>query len=248
MVKMDEKARIEAEVQKRLAQVVAEQQKQMASILEQVNKDGLKALDKANAALAAERKRLEKEIDATRAERKKLENEAEALVQQFFSKGQKQFHEAAQTDLLRNLVRKHLENGKTPKEISYWFDVPMRFIKQIQDLIARVAPYREASRKRNYPAEGQRLRYSDEGRGGTIWYEAGETQFNMWWEFAGGDALVILDIPTVEQWEERTGIPLLLRENVLHFIGEQVVEDKISGSGSYIVGSNVITFYADEGK
>lgn len=248
MAKMDEKARIEAEVQKRLVQVMAEQQKQMAAIVEQVNKEGLKALDEANAALAKERKKLEKEIDATRAERKKLEDEAEALVQQFFSKGQKQFHEAAQTELLRNLVRMHIENGKTSREIAYWFDVPMRFIKQIKDLVQRVAPYREVAKKRNYPSEGQRLRYSDEGRGGTIWYEAGEIQFDMWWEFAGGDALVILDIPTTEQWEARTGIPLLLRENVLHFIGEQVVEDKVSGTGSFIIGSNVITFYADEGK
>jgi hypothetical protein len=35
-----------------------------------------------------------------------------------------------------------------------------------------------------------------------------------------------------------------LREQVLHFVGEQVVADKISGAGSYIIGSNVITFYA----
>jgi hypothetical protein len=244
MAKSDEETRIDAEVQKRLTAMVTEQQKQLAKAMEQMTRDGLKGVDKANAALEKERGKLEKEMDATRAERKKLEDEAESLVNQFFAKGQKQFHEAAQTELLRNLVRKHLENGKSPEEIAYWLDVPMRFIKQIQELIKRVAPYREAAKKRNYPSEGQRLRYSDEGRGGTIWYEAGDKQFDMWWEFAGGDALVILDIPTVEQWEERTGIPLLLREQVLHFVGEQVVADKISGAGSYIIGSNVITFYA----
>ncbi|HAD14715.1 MAG TPA: hypothetical protein DCF33_19990, partial [Saprospirales bacterium] len=190
----DEEARIAAEVQRQVTLLITEQQKQMAKILENANRDALKGLDKANAALKKERKKLEKEIDATRAERKKLEKEAESMVQQFFYKGQKQFHEAAQTELLRNLVRKHLENGKTHEEVQQWFDVPMRFIKQIQDIIDRVAPLREASRKRNYPSEGQKLRYSDEGRGGTIWYEAGEKRFDMWWEFAGGDALVILDI------------------------------------------------------
>lgn len=244
MSKSDEEQRIDAEVQKRLAALVAEQQKHLALTLEQITRNGLKGLDQANATLEKERKKLEKEMDAARAERRQLENEAESQVQQFFAKGQQQFHEAAQTELLRNLVRKHLENGESPEEITHWLQVPMSFIQQIQELIKRVSPYREAAKKRSYPSEGQRLRYSDQGRGGTIWYEAADKQFDMWWEFAGGDALVILDIPTAEQWEARTKIPLSSRDQVLHFIGEQVVEDKISGTGSYIIGTNIITFYA----
>ena len=244
MSKSDEEQRIDAEVQKRLAALVAEHQKHLAQMMEQMTRNGLKGLEQANAALEKERKKLEKEIDAAQTERKKLENEAESQVQQFYAKGQKQFYEAAQTELLRNLVKKHLENGEAPEEINHWLQVPMSFIQQIQELLRRVSPYREAAKKRSYPSEGQRLRYSDEGRGGTIWYEAGDKQFDMWWEFAGGDALVILDIPTAEQWEARTKIPLSSRDQVLHFIGEQVVEDKISGTGSYIIGTNIITFYA----
>ena len=59
-----------------------------------------------------------------------------------------------------------------------------------------------------------------------------------------GEALVIVDIPTPEQWEARTKLPLAQRESTLTFIGEQIVEDKISGGGSFIIGHNVLTFYA----
>ena len=65
----------------------------------------------------------------------------------------------------------------------------------------------------------------------------------MWWEMAGGQALVIVDIPTDAQWEARTKLPLERRIPTLTFIAEQIVEDQISGQGSFIIGENVITFY-----
>ena len=69
----------------------------------------------------------------------------------------------------------------------------------------------------------------------------------MWWEFAGVDELFILGIPTEKKWEDATKLPPEQRNTVLTFIAEQIVADKISGDGHFIIGENVITFYGGRG-
>ncbi|MBC7777581.1 MAG: hypothetical protein H7246_19260 [Phycisphaerae bacterium] len=108
----------------------------------------------------------------------------------------------------------------------------------------RVAKYAGDKPKRLRLEGNPKLRYGDYGRGGTIYYESPDAHFDMWWEFAGGDALVIVDIPTPEKWEAITKLPLEQREKVLTFIGEQVIEDKNGGEGYFIIGENVLTFYS----
>lgn len=76
-----------------------------------------------------------------------------------------------------------------------------------------------------------RLRYENQGRGGTVWYESQETRFGLWWEFAGGDALAIVEIPAEREWEKRTRLPLDRRLETLEFIGEQLVKDQTARGG-----------------
>lgn len=143
-----------------------------------------------------------------------------------------------------DLTVKHLEAGKSQQDIAEWLDVPMDFIKNIAELIARNLKYKaEKAPRLQLPGRKPRLRYKDSGRGGTIWFENNDSSFDMWWEFAGGDALVIVDIPTEQQWVLRTKLPLEQRADILTFIGEQIVADKISGNGSFIIGDDVLTFY-----
>jgi len=244
MSKQDEDARIAAAVQKQVTEIVAEQQKQFSKMMEKAMKDSLQGVDKANAALMKERKAVMKELDAAQKERAKAEREGEKMAQEYFEGRQKQFAEAAKTELLRNLVRMHLEVGKSTRDIAVWLDVPMKFVENIRQLLERIAQYAGDKPQRLRLEGNPKLRYADYGRGGTIYYESPDAHFDMWWEFAGGDALVIVDIPTPEHWEKRTKLPLDQREKVLTFIGEQVMEDKNMGIGSFIIGDNVLTFYA----
>jgi hypothetical protein len=239
-----EEARIAAAVQAQLEIIVAAQQKQFAEQFEAAMKAALKGVDQANEALAKERVAVMKELDAAQEARSKAEREGDKMAQAYFEGRQKQFAEAARTELLRNLVRMHLEVGKTPRDIAVWLDVPMDFVENIRQLLERLQQYESNQPKRLRLEGNPKLRYSDYGRGGTIYYESPDAHFDMWWEFAGGDALVIVDIPTPENWEIRTKLPLEQREKVLTFIGEQVMEDKNGGRGSFIIGDNVLTFYA----
>lgn len=238
----EEQARFEKAVQAEVEKRLATQQAEVAKAMEQAIKASLNHLDKGREILETERMATlierEKQINL----QKEAEDKAEILTEQFFYHKQAQFREAAQTALLRELVIKHLKEGKTMRDVAIWLDVPMDFVKNIHAILERKKQYSE-EKPLVVPDGNPKLRFQDYGRGGTIWYETVDGSFDMWWEFAGGDALVIVDIPTREQWVERTKISLHQRNKVLTYIAEQILRDKNNGAGSYIIGHNVITFY-----
>lgn len=82
------------------------------------------------------------------------------------------------------------------------------------------------------------LRYTQDGRGGTIYYSSAETTFDLWYEFALSPAIVDIGIPEPRYWVGQTKTPLSQREAILRFIGEQVVNDKLSGEGYFRYNDN----------
>lgn len=73
------------------------------------------------------------------------------------------------------------------------------------------------------------LEYSQEGRGGSIYYKEGDINIEFGWEFGGGNAVVILYIPETKYWEAQTGTPLSRRDEILKFLCEQVIRDQAPG-------------------
>lgn len=84
-----------------------------------------------------------------------------------------------------------------------------------------------------------------QGRGGTIHVDHESTRFSLWWEFAGEGALAIINVPTVDEWEAATTLPLHERAAVLRAIGEHVVHTQTSGRGRYAVEGAFMTVYSD---
>ncbi|MFN7117410.1 MAG: hypothetical protein ACK4TA_11465 [Saprospiraceae bacterium] len=76
----------------------------------------------------------------------------------------------------------------------------------------------------------KKVTYSQNGRGGTIKYEDGETVIPLDWEFGGGNCVVIIFVPTEMQWEKATGLPLSERSNILEFVAQQVIHDQAPNS------------------
>ena len=89
--------------------------------------------------------------------------------------------------------------------------------------------FRRLSGKTGGPA----LRYSSNGRSGYVHYESEETSFEMYYEFGGGNCVASINVPSAEDWEKATGLPLARREEVLDFIGRQVVKDQVSSGNGY---------------
>jgi hypothetical protein len=243
MTNQEEEARIAAAVQERLEKIVAAQQAQFASAVENAMKEALKGVDTANKALEKERKAVEKQLDAAEKARAKAEKEGDKMADAYFAGRQKQFAEAARTELLRNLTRMHLEVGKTNRDIAVWLDVPMDFVENIRQLLQRITAFYGDRPQRTRLEGNPKISYGNAGRGGDIRFESRETSFTMWWEFAGGDAVAIVEIPSPDTWEQRTNLPLEKRDITLQFIAEQILLHQISGKGSFIIGETVITFY-----
>ena len=216
-------------------------QEDFSRILEDAYKKAIAQSDAIVANAEIIRKEAEAELDAAREIHAKAEKEASFQIEHYFKGKQAQFMEAARTELLRNLTRQHLESGKKAEEISYWLNLPLSFVEEIQDIIYRKEKSDTAKSKNmeNNPA----LEYINEGRGGSVIFKNDKTRFAMWWEFGGGDVVAFVNIPTEDKWEDYTRLPLSERKSILNFIGEQIVTDQFSGKGTYIIGQDAITFY-----
>lgn len=85
------------------------------------------------------------------------------------------------------------------------------------------------------------LRYVHDGRGGTIYFQSEETSLEMWYELAMPPSIIIMGIPEPKYWEAHTKTPLSRREEILGFIGAQVIKDKLSGEGYFLIDDNILS-------
>ena len=238
----DEASRIEAEVQKRLALLMAEQQQKFAAMMQQAISEALAGVERSSDALDRERQRLQAELDAAQALRAKAEREGEAMATEAFEKHRREYEEAIRIAILRDLTRLHIEGGKTTAEIMKWLAVTRSFVDKIREVVDRVNGRRSAENAATRLAGNPRVRIVDEGRFGVIYFESEVGSFDMWWEMCY-DALAIVAVPSLDQWETKTGMPQATRMEVLNFIGQEIVRQK-TDEGMFIVGDSVLTVYA----
>ena len=85
------------------------------------------------------------------------------------------------------------------------------------------------------------IRYTEEGRSGTIHIKNDVVQFDFWYELAMPPALVIIGIPEPKYWEAQTKTSLTDREKILDVIAELVIRDKLSGVGYHIIDDNILS-------
>jgi hypothetical protein len=227
------------------------------------------ALDNADAIVRnAEKIREEAigELRLAREKHKEAELKAEQLVADYYEQKRRQFTEAARVEQMRNLVRYHIEDGKTTDAIVSWLRVKPEFVKAIRDVVQRVEALRngkstDRERTGGSSNHGQsndghnrggestsresnaRVAYTQSGRGGTVTFENDETSFDLWWEFAGGGAAAIVAIPTEVEWERKTRLPLARRMDIVNHIAVQILRDQFS-RGHFLIGDSVITFYS----
>lgn len=200
---------------------------------------GADAIKEQAARLLAE---AERERDAAKEARARAEAEGRERAEAAFEQAREAQRRAVREELLRGLVRKHLQAGRAAADIETWLEAGPELIEQIREELA--PPPR--NRSRAIPAglpPGARVGTTQDGRSGTVWFECAAAKFDVWWEFAGGNALAIVELPTPEQWTARTGLPAETRGAVTEFMGQQLVAQQAPG-GSFKVGDDVLTLYS----
>ena len=59
----------------------------------------------------------------------------------------------------------------------------------------------------------------------------------------GGNCLFYINIPTIENWENATGISIAERDEILQFIAEETLKKQTVSSGAYfVIGEREIVF------
>ena len=221
-------------------------QDQFGILMEKAYKDALDAADAIKALAEADREAASKELDAAKAARQVVEAETEKIVETYFEERRAQLIAFTQNELLRQLALKHLEAGKKAEDIALWLDVPLDFVTKIEAMKFRFnnpLTKKTPLQKQAEALGNARLRYHTEGRGGTVYYESDAGKFDMWWEFGGGDAIAIINIPSEKHWEAQTNMHIDKRAAVLNYIGDQVVQDQASGNGYFEVSGDFLTIY-----
>lgn len=94
------------------------------------------------------------------------------------------------------------------------------------------------------PDPGARLSYSNDGRSGRVRYQSAAADFTMYFEFGGGDCIAVVELPRPREWQRQTGLPLAQRDDVIQWIGRQVVRDQTrDGSGRFEIDGNWLNLY-----
>jgi hypothetical protein len=217
-------------------------QEDFAKQMEKAFKDALKQSDKIVKDAEKIRKQAEKELDAAEEARRKAEQEGERMADEYYEGKRKEFAEFYRTELLRNLARHHIEIGKSNHEISLWLLVEQRFVQNIRDVVERVEKYRGEQPKRT-PLEGNpRVIIGEDREGSFLSFDSLEGKFEAWIEFGVGKSILI-GVPHPEHWEQKTGIPFDRRERVLTYVAEYVIDMKMNGKGSFVVGTDVVSVF-----
>lgn len=89
-----------------------------------------------------------------------------------------------------------------------------------------------------------KLEYLDQGRTGTIFLLTCGRKIPFYYEMGASPVQYYIEIPTVEKWEEITGIPLNKRRETLLFIAHQVKKDQ-APSWRFEIAENAILYYRD---
>jgi hypothetical protein len=230
---------LKQELEKRINQIQSDISQNLQSTIQQ----SLGHLEESKKKLEEERKKLEAEKDEVHARLKEISARADQMANEWFHKRTQESTESIRKEQIRDLVYHHLQRGKPVEEICDWLQVERKMVEDLIVLMDRKVDYKKEQfmKDRIQLPHNPRLVYKSSGRAGTIIFQNDLSSFEVWWEFAGGKALVIIDIPSIEQWVGHTGLPLDQRDEILQFIAEQVIEDQTSSAHKYEISERWIT-------
>ena len=82
---------------------------------------------------------------------------------------------------------------------------------------------------------GKQLLFLDGGRSGQVIYTDKIGRLEFYYEFAGGNCLAIVSVPSTSEWQRATGRPAETRDEILTYIAEQIIIQKAPGHRYKIV-------------
>jgi hypothetical protein len=91
-------------------------------------------------------------------------------------------------------------------------------------------------------AMNRSLHYLSEGKGGSVIYKDDLSELKFYYEFGGGDCVVIIFIPNDENWKAETNRNIEDKNAIIEFIARQAIHDQVRG-GTYKIEDDYINLY-----
>lgn len=215
------------------ADALAQMGAQYAKMMEQTMAAALANMETIQAeAQKAHAAALELQADA-REEKRRIEASAQQVAEAYIEKHRQQLAEETHQKTLLSVVKNLVEAGRSDAEIRAWLAVPDSMLEEAHAAMGFT----------KLGAADARVRYEQEGRGGTVIFERGPTLLRFYWEFGGGDALALVFVPEAEQWEAQTGLPRAERLPILDFVATRILADQ--GGRYYKLEGNVLVIMND---
>ena len=187
-----------------------------AQIMEKMLADNAVAAEAVVAGARTEQLAAASELQGAREQLQETEQNAANILRDYTNQHRERMEKDLRDDLLKEIAGQLLQKGESVSAVADLLEIGEGLV-------------RETARRQGRQKVGSLeawLNYDESGRSGYVIFNYGKISHRFAYEFGGGTALAIIDIPTPGQWEADTGLPLAEREAVLEFIGTQVVADK----------------------
>ena len=204
-----------------------------ANVFQKSMEDALAHIDKLKEdLLKAQEKAIDQEI-AAKEELHRIQLNAEKLSQEYISAHQKEYDRRVKNDTMMEVTEKLLNAGLPSGEVKRWLDVS-------DEVIAHAHTYLKFKLLGDKMAK---VYFDNKGRAGDVYFNWDGAVIKFPFEFAAGNTLATIDIPTTEYWVRETGFPLEQRMLVLEFVAKEIIRSQAPDC-KYEITDDTIRIYS----
>lgn len=209
---------------------------QAGDVFRQSMEESLAHLDALQANLMVEHNKAIDLQNAAKDERNRILNEADKISEERIEERRKIYFEQIRKEIYAETVTKLIAAEIPSDRLRRILKIPAQVIADIW--------FHMGFEKIDDQHIGH-VAYEQDGRSGYVVFLRNDLTARFYFEFAGGDMLAVISIPTEDQWEQQTGIPLADRKTVLEFVAGRVVRDQ-APKGKYFIGEKDILISESE--
>jgi hypothetical protein len=177
-------------------------------------------IDKVNEDLLRQQEKAIDEQIAARELRNQIERDAHKISEDYIDKHRKEFENRLRNEILLDVVKKLIKA-----------EIPSLTLKQNLELTPELLT--EAWMDLGFDKLGEQhighVGYENYGKAGFVIFYREDLTIRFPCEFGEGLTLSIIDIPTPEQWENKTGTALDDRQIILEFVARRILRDQAEG-------------------
>ena len=169
---------------------------------------------------------------AARQELERIKAESQKIADEYILERRTEIEERIRKEVLYDITKTMIIDGRPARDISRWLKIPEQVLADAWIELG-FAPLL------NHVAT---VRYINEGKSGEVIFYRDDIVLRFPYEFAGGDALVTVEVISEEKWNATTGLPLEERLPIYEFIAARIIRDQAEGHQFKIENDSIIIF------